>query len=462
MSVLNPPDPLLRLQRVKANGGIIVRTKNSFGLEIIFKLITGATLLLISTGSCATTRTLRMNADPQNLAIIQGATTSQSVQLAVLVSQDSKFQYKLTDTNGHNYREQSLTRRTHPSSAWAVDQLYFENLPEETLFQLEVRTLDKKTLIDQRYLKTFPKNPKAIRLALASCMADSPRIQHEKIWSSFRDQNPDLVFFLGDNVYAAMKEPIDPSKMWQRYVETRNSLEFYHFKNLIPVFATWDDHDFGQNNGDKTYAYTQQAQQIFRDFFPQSPIKGVLSHGPGISFSLELFKQSFVFLDDRSFRDKPQGLSMWGTTQEDWLTERLRQNSHQPLWIINGSQIFGQYGPSESLEKDFPNHFERLLQQVRSTQRRVTFVSGDIHASEVMRLPMSLLGQETLEITSSSMHSFHKGPGALRPNPRRLAGYDGDNFIIVTMTLDSASTPFYLEAFNRDNQKVFTVNPEQK
>ena len=76
---------------------------------------------------------------------------------------------------------------------------------------------------------------------------------------------------------------------------------------------------------------------------------------------------------------------MWGMEQKLWLRKQMN-SGQQPLWIINGSQIFGKYGPSESLEKDFPLHFERFLRMIRVTHRKIKFVSGDIHASEVQVL----------------------------------------------------------------------------
>ena len=391
----------------------------------------------------------------KKLSIIQGATSYHTTQIAVLVSTNSKFSYTLIDSSGINYKGH-LSRKSRSNSKSAVDQISFTELPSATDFIFEVRD-QSNDLIDQRTLKTFNESQKDIKIALASCMSDMIIFNTKKIWEGLRQENPDVIFFLGDNVYAGHNEQVSPEKMWDRYVETRSALGIFKSPNLIPIFATWDDHDFGQNNGDKSYAYIPEAQQIFRDFFPQDILDSTLHAGIGIGQSLTLFGRKFLFLDDRSFRDAPNGESMWGAEQEAWLSKHLI-NAKTPVWIINGSQIFGKYGPSESLEKDFPKQFDRLTHFLKSINTPLTFISGDIHASEVMKISFEIIGQEALEITSSSMHSLRNPFDSLKENPRRVAGFYGDNFINVMIDAFQDERSMHLESFDTDHVKVFELN----
>jgi hypothetical protein len=147
---------------------------------------------------------------------------------------------------------------------------------------------------------------------------------------------------------------------------------------------------------------------------------------------------------------------MWGSLQEGWVMAKLTMGL-MPTWIINGSQFFGLYGPSESLETDFPNHFGRFMVFLQGLSRQVTFVSGDIHASEIIRVPKEFVDQDTLEITSSSMHAIHSPVGSLKPSPRRVAGFDGDNFVIVTIkTLDNDNS-MLIESFDAKHRRVFQL-----
>ncbi|MCG6867158.1 MAG: hypothetical protein LJE91_00065 [Gammaproteobacteria bacterium] len=50
---------------------------------------------------------------------------------------------------------------------------------------------------------------------------------------------------------------------------------------ISPVLATWDDHDYGENDAGAEYPMKQQSERIFLDFFGVPP--GAPSHmRPGI------------------------------------------------------------------------------------------------------------------------------------------------------------------------------------
>ncbi len=391
----------------------------------------------------------------QDLAIIQGATSSTTTQIAILIPKFAVLRYELKDADGRIYLASHVRRAQRLYSKFAVDHLRFVHLPEGRELTFEVYGPLNK-LLDSRTLKTFDTSKASVRIGLLSCMSDAPIFRNGPIWSKVFEENPDVLFFLGDNVYASIKDPVDPEHLWMRYVQTRSTLPAFKSKKLIPVYAIWDDHDFGQNDGDKSYLYVKEAQETFRDFFPQHRIRGVLEKGPGIAQVLTLFGRKFVFLDGRSFRDAPHGESMWGMVQEAWLKSQVLQVS-TPLWVINGSQVFGKYGPSESLEKDFPKKFDEFVDLINQSAQPVSLISGDIHASEVIEIPRSLVMRGGVEITSSSMHSAHNPAGSLpKRNPRRLAGYDGDNFVVVTIEPKGLTDEMKIEGFTAKGQ-VFVV-----
>lgn len=173
-----------------------------------------------------------------SLAILQGATGFNSTQLAVLVKTSDSFIYSLKDSQGHDY--QGVTRRhANDSSEFAIDQLQFKDLPSGMKFVFSIFS-PKGDLVDQRFLRTFDQNQEAVKVVVASCMSDSDLFYNKNIWEGFAQENPDLAFFLGDNVYASISGAIDPKRMWKRYVETRAKLIFFKMKNHTPVFAILD------------------------------------------------------------------------------------------------------------------------------------------------------------------------------------------------------------------------------
>jgi alkaline phosphatase D len=390
---------------------------------------------------------------------LQGATDDTSTQIAILVPKSLNFKYSLIEKgSNHVTTPTSQKRKQRSTSIWGLDHIRFESLKPATQYQLRIEDFFG-SILDQRSLRTLPTGLTSVKIALASCMSDAPIFERIKIWETLANQNPDMIFFLGDNVYAAVNEMADPETLWDRYVQTRLSLEVFKKESLIPIFATWDDHDFGQNDGNKNYPYVNEAQQVFRDFFPQEAINDVIDKGPGVSQAVNLLNHRFIFLDDRSFRDDPHGESMWGLEQELWLQNQM-ETANTPLWIINGSQIFGKYGPSESLESDYPNHFQRFTTLLSTLNKPIMFISGDIHASEIMQIPKSLLGFDSLELTSSSMHSAHSPIGQLKDNPRRINGFDGDSFLLVNLTQSSmitSQTIIKIQGFSKEQTPLFEI-----
>jgi alkaline phosphatase D len=69
----------------------------------------------------------------------------------------------------------------------------------------------------------------------------------------------DLFIFMGDNIYA---DKGGIPMMQEKYALLKNSRFFQGLKNK-PILATWDDHDFGLNDGGAEYPQKKEAQAEF-------------------------------------------------------------------------------------------------------------------------------------------------------------------------------------------------------
>src|SRR5690606_36674666 len=118
------------------------------------------------------------------------------------------------------------------------------------------RVIEKTTnyVLHERVLNTVNMSRSDARIAMMSCMKDSKEVLHQ-MWDSALAANADYYFFIGDNVYGDSLLSHGPNKLWSRYIETRATLNFYHWKHLKPVIAIWDDHDYGRNNEDGKYKH---------------------------------------------------------------------------------------------------------------------------------------------------------------------------------------------------------------
>ena len=78
----------------------------------------------------------------------------------------------------------------------------------------------------------------------------------------------DLFVMLGDNVYGddLHGNPLLP-ELRRAYGALAIQPEFRAISSTIPILATWDDHDFGQNDGGAEFEHRAQAEELFEAFW---------------------------------------------------------------------------------------------------------------------------------------------------------------------------------------------------
>lgn len=345
--------------------------------------------------------------------ILQGPTSENVTQISVLLPKKTAFTVFLREKKTQKtFPHHLLVRNTAEPLDVEIHTYTFQGLQPHTAYELVVQD-STRNAVDVRNLKTLDVSKKNLRFAVASCMDDHYIKEQKPMWTELLAQKPDLIFFIGDNVYADeeinfYKGPAPEQTLWQRHIETRIRLEVFRSKDLVPIFATWDDHDYGQNDGDKTNPYKEVSTRIFQAFFPRDPISGVYEKGPGMASYLHTPTLNFFLMDDRSFRssNKPDNTPQthWGFEQENWLLEHLVQ-LQMPAWIINGDQFFGGYHTYESYQGNHPQSFEAFIQSLIEIPVPLVFLSGDRHFTELLKIPPSFLGYETYEVTSSPIHA---------------------------------------------------------
>lgn len=400
-------------------------------------LVVGVLSLTFFTGA----QNLRAQATGEPLAVLQGLTDETTTQIAVVVPADETFQYQLSAENLPAVTL-SVERKSRADSNFAVDQVKAQGLRSGTWYDL--RILDARGNIrDVRQLRSLELNRTQVKFAFASCVNDN--FEAAGTWVQLSKDRPELLFMIGDNVYAdhlgmIKRRMADPAQLWQRYVETWNTIELFKMKRLIPTLATWDDHDYGTNNGDRNYPFRVESLEIMMTFFAQDSRQSeVLIPGPGAASLFRAFGQNFYLLDARSFRTE-QGANEsthWGRDQENWLFEQTKLHP-EPSWIFNGSQFFGAYNGQESVEGEHFESLERLRRELKKRSQVFVFGSGDVHFSEVMEIEKEFAGYPTLELTSSSVNGLYvRWMDRALSNPRRLFSDASHNYILV----DSTVTP---------------------
>jgi alkaline phosphatase D len=441
-----------------------------------------AAIFLFSACSLKPERTHLQQQGP--LSILQGRTSESEIELSILAPKGSHFRIEISNKI-HSPQEPVLRRKAPiPESLWLVEKIKFENLSAGETYILRIFS-EAGDLVDERTLKTFTKNSGKLRFAMISCTDDHFKSEQKTMWDHLKEAAPQIVFHLGDHVYADKVNgtPIweaDSKTLWKRYLQTRQALDVFYWKNLVPMMLLWDDHDYGQSDGDVRYGNKQLATEIFEIFSAQSfPVKG-FERGPGVSWSWRRQDQDFFFLDGRSFRSpnkrSPVCLSSssrlckklpdhsgfpethFGQETEGWLFESLH-TSHKPTWLFTGDQWFGGFSPFESYEGNATEDFKRFASRLARLPKTFVFGSGDRHSIELMEIAKGPLDFVTYEITSSPLHAkTFPEPWTEFPNPRNLEQFSGIfNFIMIEASPSKSKTglEFQAEGIGSEGQSLF-------
>ena len=295
-----------------------------------------------------------------------------------------------------------------------------------------------------------PANPETYTIAFGSCnKEDLPQV----MWQDIINQDPDLWIWLGDNIYGD-SEVIDTLRT--KYQKVLKEPGYQQLKAKASVIGTWDDHDYGKNDGGYEFVSKEESQQAFLDFFdvpendPRRTRKGVYS-----KYEVEVgtLKVKVLLLDSRYHRDtvdRVDGVyqtndsgTVLGAAQWNWLENELTDSEADVHIIGNGIQYLAQ---DHRFEKwaNFPNERQKLLELIAKSQAKgVVLLSGDRHIAEVSEVQIERMDYPIRDITASGLtHSYEKAGD--EPNRHRVSPLIGmKNF--GTITISSAGTQALLE-----------------
>lgn len=395
--------------------------------------------------------------DHTRISVLLGPAFDGSAEFSIVHSQPKGLRYLI-------YQGENLITESAYSTIFSavdnykIDKFLIHNLPIEKDLTLKVFADEK--LVDERVFTSIPSNKANYTIGLLSCMRAA--VHDGSMWKSLETQNSDVLLFLGDSVYVdyQVEEDITPKIIWEKFVETRMVIDFYQWKRLVPTIAVWDDHDFGGNNTNKNFPFIQETQANFKNFFAQNLSEGgFITAGPGVSCHFKLGNQLYMMLDGRSFRDNPKSefiYSMFGKEQEDWIFSAIA-NFDGLVWLCNGTQWFNNKGYGESFRKRHAINFNVFIEKLNHMDKKVLFVSGDVHYSEVCETP-SFVKNRSLELTSSSMHSSHFiGTPSFNPTENRVAATWMLNYLLCNIQEKANIVDVDVKCFTRNKRKLFDI-----
>jgi len=267
-------------------------------------------------------------------------------------------------------------------------------------------------------------NKASVKIIFGSCfqMEDFK----SEIFGAIAKEDPDVFSWLGDAAYVDDMKYVflQPhvfadnfhsfEKVRERFWMTESDPFYRRFvqESLVQVVGVWDDHDYGTNNGDRTFKHKHEMRELFLDFIkePQNTLRrrekqrGI--YQDYLVVNEDGLEVLLVLLDIRFHYDKAGDKDRLGPEQWKWLRETFRAHKHVDLTLIaSGVQVlpFREY---QEVEESFtPFVRDRLLQLLEEEERSsVVLLSGDVHYTQFFNTPCrARLGYDLLELCSSGL-----------------------------------------------------------
>ena len=220
------------------------------------------------------------------------------------------------------------------------------------------------------------------------------------------------------------------------------------------IQATWDDHDYGQNDGGASFSQKSLSLSLFWQFFgPRMEATQVAPDGVYnvATRTIEGHEVQFIALDTRSFRgrlkptlvrDKPGAeryvpnsdidQSMLGEAQWKWFEDQLQVPADIRI-VMSSIQVIAE-GHGWERWGNLPHERQRLLDLLRRrSQGDVLLVSGDRHIGGIYQIEYA--GERFTEITSSGLNMTWTRSDEYLPNQIGVPVRE-DHFAVLSIDND--------------------------
>ena len=321
---------------------------------------------------------------------------------------------------------------------------------------------------DDNILKNKPENE--FTISFGSC--NNQNITNS-IWGEILKNDPDLFIWGGDIIYSDTE---DMKFMSKNYQEQKLDSAYSDFIKKIPIMGTWDDHDYGVNDGGVEYKKKDSVQQIFLDFFDVDTSNYRRSR-KGVYYAEEIKigdnSVNIIVLDTRYFRsnltkdstgikryipNKSVDLTILGKEQWSWLENQLNSSKSNFNIIVSSIQFLSYEHGFESWG-NIPLEVEKLKGIIsRSKAKGVIILSGDRHIAEISKDSIDNFKYPLIDFTSSGMtHSYSGFTG--EENKFRISNVVSEkNFGILNIKFDQNMVIFEIRGENNELFESYSQN----
>ena len=283
------------------------------------------------------------------------------------------------------------------------------------------------------------------RLAVGSCAREDAG--SAEVWRRMSALDPHAVVLLGDTPYID-STVLDVQRT--RYSEFAAVPDFASLLRTKPLYATWDDHDFGANDTDGRLDGKDDARRAFIEYHA-NPSYG--ENGQGVYTKFKRGGVEVFLLDTRYFAaTEPApgaaGLpTLLGRRQWEWLRRELRAST-APFKLLASGMIWNEAVRPGKLDHwgTYPHEREALFRFIGEERiPGVVLAGGDIHRTRALRYETTeTVGYPLTELVTSPIHG---GVIDTANAPHQALIHDsGEPHALLLITVDTTLTPATLVA----------------
>ena len=242
-----------------------------------------------------------------------------------------------------------------------------------------------------------------------SCM-NYRQYKNQMVWDVIVEKlggkYPDFSILGGDTVYlqegidVTEENGVDFDRLWFRNQEQRTEEHFARFVQNVPTYATWNDHEYGTNNGNKDQKGKINSLRAWESLWA-NPGYGDETTDDGVYYSYYWGDVHYIITDDHWYRD-PSKDNRLGTKQTEWIEDELVNSKGTFKVIVIGSDI---------MERGWSSDLNNIGTIVREHNvNGVVFHAGDIHRNEYKERVTGGFPYPVKQITSSGVAKVWRRP----------------------------------------------------
>ncbi|MAD98631.1 MAG: phosphodiesterase [Flavobacteriaceae bacterium] len=350
-----------------------------------------------------------------------GYSTMKEALLWVQTTESAKVHFEYYEKGNSKQRFKTEVLQTSSKNGF-VAKLVADQIQPGRIYNYEVFVNGKRIKRDypmefqSQTLWQWRTDPPEVNFAIGSCnyvnepgldRPGKPYGTNHQIFESINQKNPDFMVWLGDNTYLRVADWNSRTGIIHRHTHSRSLKEVQPLLASTHHYAIWDDHDFGPNDSDGSFAMKKTTSEIFKLFWG-NPNYDVINGG-GITGSFDWADLQFFLLDNRYYRtsnrNKTDKRQILGKEQIDWLINALASSRAPFKFVCIGGQVINSEAIFENYAT-FPEERNYLLERIREARiEGVIFLDGDRHHTALSKMQESSRVYPLYDLTCSALTS---------------------------------------------------------